>query len=67
MRSASAVATVVGTCLLLSPTAQAGPICNSSGDWVNFGSGGFTASGSSGTVTCTRSITGTYVCTPKAK
>jgi hypothetical protein len=37
MGSASAVATVVGTCLLLSPTAQATPICNSSGDCVNLG------------------------------
>jgi hypothetical protein len=62
MRSGFALATVVGTCLVLSPTAQAGPICNnSSGDCVNFGPGGFTT-GSSGTVTCTRSSTGTYLC-----
>ena len=67
MRSAFAVATVVGTWLLLRPTAQATPICNSRGDYVNFGSGGFTATGSSGTVTCTCSSTGTYACILKVK
>jgi hypothetical protein len=49
MRSVTAVATVVGTCLLLSPTAQAGASDGSS----NHGSGSITNSNGTTTVTGT--------------
>lgn len=70
MGSATAVATVVGACLLLGPTAQASPIsgCSSPttcGTVTPGSGGGFTVTGinggQSGTVTCTR----TLVCTKK--